>query len=203
MASFLSPPAHPRLSNNPHRTEVQGWRHNPRAPKTMENWLDDQFPGFDSTFLVTQAKTSRTLWQPHGTACSAQIHSQSRPPPSLPIYSYHSLPSCSGPACPLQVSLKAHPPWQTLVRPTHSCFLHNTLRHFTVSVHNSPHKFSPFSFFLSFCFVLFRATPMAYASSQARGPTGAAVAGLCHSHSNAGSEPHLQPTPQLMAMPDP
>ena len=29
------------------------------------------------------------------------------------------------------------------------------------------------------------------------------LAGLRHSHSNAGSEPSLQPTPQLMAMRDP
>ena len=43
---------------------------------------------------------------------------------------------------------------------------------------------------------------MAYGSSQARGPIGAAAAGLCHSHSNAGSELRLQPTPQLMAMLD-
>ena len=28
------------------------------------------------------------------------------------------------------------------------------------------------------------------------------ICGLHHSHSNAGSEPHLQPTRQLMAMPD-
>ena len=31
----------------------------------------------------------------------------------------------------------------------------------------------------------------------------AAAAGLSHSHSNTGSEPHLLPTPQLTAMPDP
>ena len=51
------------------------------------------------------------------------------------------------------------------------------------------------------CRRLFRATPAAYGSSQARGRMGAAAAGQCHSHSNSGSEPHLQPTPQLMAMP--
>ena len=56
-------------------------------------------------------------------------------------------------------------------------------------------------YFLSFC--LFRATPMAYGRSQARGWIGAAPAGLCHSHSNARSKLHLQPTPQLMAMLDP
>ena len=49
----------------------------------------------------------------------------------------------------------------------------------------------------------FRATPVAYGGSQAWGPIGATAAGLCHSHSNAGSEPCLQSTPQLTAMPDP
>ena len=57
--------------------------------------------------------------------------------------------------------------------------------------------------FLSFFFCLFRATPVAYGGSQARGLIGAAAAGLRHSHSNAGYELHLQPTPQLTATPDP
>ena len=43
-------------------------------------------------------------------------------------------------------------------------------------------------FFVSFC--LFRATPTAYGSSQARGQIVAVAASLHHSHSNAGSEPH-------------
>ena len=38
----------------------------------------------------------------------------------------------------------------------------------------------------------------AYGGSQARGQIGVAAAGLHHSHSNAKSEPRLQP-PQLMA----
>ena len=42
------------------------------------------------------------------------------------------------------------------------------------------------NFFFSF-FYLFRATPAAYGSSQARGRIGAAAAGLHHSHSNNGS----------------
>ena len=53
-----------------------------------------------------------------------------------------------------------------------------------------------------FCFVLvlhFRATSVAYGSSQARGGIGATTAGLHHSHSNAGSESHLRPTPRLVA----
>ena len=44
---------------------------------------------------------------------------------------------------------------------------------------------------------------MAYGGSQARGPIGAVAASLRQSHSNVGSEPSLQPTPQLLAMTDP
>ena len=51
--------------------------------------------------------------------------------------------------------------------------------------------------------VLFRAAPGPYGSFQARSQIGVAPAGLCHSHSNTESEPSLQPTPQLMATPDP
>ena len=54
-----------------------------------------------------------------------------------------------------------------------------------------------------FCFCFLRAAPAVYGSSQARDQIGATAAGLHHSHSNARSELHLQPTPQLMAMPDP
>ena len=50
-------------------------------------------------------------------------------------------------------------------------------------------------------FFLFRATPSAYGSSQARGQNEAVAAG--HSHSNARSEQCLWPTPQVMAMSDP
>ena len=54
-----------------------------------------------------------------------------------------------------------------------------------------------------FLFLLFRAAPVAYGSSQARGGIGAVMAGLHHSYSNGGSEPSLQSTPQLRATPDP
>ena len=47
------------------------------------------------------------------------------------------------------------------------------------------------------------AAPMAYGGSQARSPTGAAAAGLHHSHSNGRSELCLRATPQLTATPDP
>ena len=64
-----------------------------------------------------------------------------------------------------------------------------------------------------FCFVLFFvffvvvvaiswAAPAAYGGSQARGRIGAVATGLRQSHSNTGSEPRLQPTPQLTATPD-
>ena len=49
--------------------------------------------------------------------------------------------------------------------------------------------------------LLFRATPTAYRSCQARSQIRASAAGLYHSHSTAGSEPWLQSTPQLMATP--
>ena len=48
-----------------------------------------------------------------------------------------------------------------------------------------------------------RAAPAAYGSFRARGQIGAVVACSCHSHSNAGSEPHLRPIPQIEATPDP
>ena len=58
-------------------------------------------------------------------------------------------------------------------------------------------------FYFIYCFLLFRATPTAYGGSQARSPVGATAANLCYSHSNIKFEPHLQPTPQLMATTDP
>ena len=60
------------------------------------------------------------------------------------------------------------------------------------------------SFFFFFCpFVFSWAVPEAYGGSQARGLIGAVAAGLHQGHSNARSEPCLQPIPQLTAMPDP
>jgi len=60
-----------------------------------------------------------------------------------------------------------------------------------------------FYFIFSRLFAISWATFAAYGGSQARGRIGAVATGLCHSHSNAKSEPSLQPTPQLTAMPDP
>ena len=60
-----------------------------------------------------------------------------------------------------------------------------------------------FLFVCLFGFCLFSATPEAYGSSQARRLIEVAAACLHHSYSNSRSELCLQPTPQLMAMPDP
>ena len=64
-------------------------------------------------------------------------------------------------------------------------------------------------FFVLFCFLAFVvvvaiswAAPAAYGGSQARGRMGAVATGLRQRHSKAGSEPRLQPTPQLTATPD-
>ena len=61
-------------------------------------------------------------------------------------------------------------------------------------------------FFCLFLFCLFafsRAALAAYGGFQARGLIQAVDTGLGQSHSNVGSEPRLQPTPQLTATPDP
>ena len=55
------------------------------------------------------------------------------------------------------------------------------------------------SFFFFFFFL--RAAPSAYGGSQTRGQIGAIATSL--SHSNTGSDRRLQPTPQLLATPDP
>ena len=60
-----------------------------------------------------------------------------------------------------------------------------------------------FIFIYFYLFATSWATPAAYGDSQARGLIGAVATGLRLSHSNAGSEPRLQPTPQLSATPDP
>ena len=52
-------------------------------------------------------------------------------------------------------------------------------------------------------FFLFMATPVAYGRSLARGQIRTAAASLHHSHSNARSEQHLRPMPQLAARLDP
>ena len=65
-------------------------------------------------------------------------------------------------------------------------------------------NFFYFLFFpVSFLFCFSRDALVAYGGSQARGQIGATASSLHHSHSNEGSEPCLQPIPQLTATPDP
>ena len=73
---------------------------------------------------------------------------------------------------------------------------------FITHIYLKVHKHLLFFFFFFF-FGLFTAIPAAYGGSRARGLIGAIAASLHHSHSNVGSKPHLQPIPQLTAMPDP
>ena len=54
--------------------------------------------------------------------------------------------------------------------------------------------------FLFYFIFVFMVALMAYGGSQARGPIRAVATGLHHGSSE--SELHLQPTPQLTAMPD-
>ena len=56
--------------------------------------------------------------------------------------------------------------------------------------------------FYFFAFI-FRAAPVAYGSSRAKGQIGALASGLCQSYGNTGSESYLWATPQLVVMPDP
>ena len=67
--------------------------------------------------------------------------------------------------------------------------------------------FSLAGFFLFVClfclFAISRAVPTAHGGSQTRGLIGDIAAGLCQSHSNARSEPRLQPIPELTATPNP
>ena len=73
------------------------------------------------------------------------------------------------------------------------------------SLKKKPHKVVCVYLFIYLLLFLssFKATPAAYGSSQAKGRNGAIATGLHHSHSNSGSKPCLQPTPQFMEVPDP
>ena len=78
-------------------------------------------------------------------------------------------------------------PWQFIISWTITClqFLDTCFKNRCVQ----PHPWRRMRDF----FFPFRAAPAAYGGSQARGRIGAAAAGLCQSHSNAGSELHLWP----------
>ena len=66
-----------------------------------------------------------------------------------------------------------------------------------VYTHTHTHKYIYIYIYIHTHILLFRATLVAYGSSQVRCPIGAAAAGLCHSHSSTRSKLHLLPTPHL------
>ena len=83
------------------------------------------------------------------------------------------------------------------------CQCNRTYIHFVVCSHEISlrrpfpplnHKvlevFSVGGLFVCLFVLLFRAAPIAYGVSQARGQIGATAAGLCHSHSNTRTELH-------------
>ena len=74
---------------------------------------------------------------------------------------------------------------------------------YTSSLHHYQHNLPECFFVVVVVVCLFRAIPTAYGGSQTKGRIGAIATGLQHSHSNARFEPHLWPTPQLTATPDP
>ena len=63
--------------------------------------------------------------------------------------------------------------------------------------------FLKIDFFFFVFFAISWAATAAYGGSQARGLAGTVATSLRQSRSTAGSKPHLQPTPQLKATPDP
>ena len=60
-----------------------------------------------------------------------------------------------------------------------------------------------FIYLFIYLFAFSRAAHTTYGGSQAGGLIRGVAAGLCQSHRNAGSEPYLQPTPQLTVLSDP
>ena len=62
------------------------------------------------------------------------------------------------------------------------------MNNYTVNQNNTEQYTIIWSSFMltGFFFCLFRTTPAAYGSFQARGPIRAVATGLCHSHSNGG-----------------
>jgi len=67
-----------------------------------------------------------------------------------------------------------------------------------------PWKAAEIYIFIYFCLFAFSsAAPTAYGGSQGRGLIRTVATSLSQSHSNAGSEPRLQSTPQLTVTPDP
>ena len=96
--------------------------------------------------------------------------------------------------------------------PHHIFFIHSSVDvhlgffHVLTTVNNAAMKIrvqvSNYYYYYYCLFAFSRAAPVAYGRSQAWGLIRAVAASLHQSHSNARSEPRLQPTPQLTETPD-
>ena len=109
-------------------------------------------------------------------------------------------PALCPPACFLQSFLIRTKPLLHETAPTNPLLRFLSSRKYFISFY----FIYLFFVFLSFVVVvaISWAAPAAYGGSQARGRIRAVATSLRQSHSNAGSEPRLQPTPQLTATPD-
>ena len=77
---------------------------------------------------------------------------------------------------------------------------HDIFHNLSFTTHLHFFNFNDFIIYLFFCLFAFSwAAPTAYGGSQVRGLIGAVATGLRQSHSNVGSKPHLQSTPELTA----
>ena len=94
------------------------------------------------------------------------------------------------------------PGWEELTSWQYWVFLHMNMDYLYLFrfFYDLIHQNFVISFSFLFFLCLFRTALTAYGGSQTRGLTRATAASLCHSHT--GSEPQLQPTPQLRATPD-
>ena len=90
--------------------------------------------------------------------------------------------------------------------PGHVCFSRNPPSHSPTARFCENRGVSHFLFIffiLLFIYLAFWGHTCGIWRFRGWGPIGAAAADLHHSNGNSGSEPRLQPTPQLTAMPDP
>ena len=142
-----------------------------------------------SAFSDTSAAWSRSPWEhgPHG-------NQEMQPSDSPLAFSSLRVGSCH---LPEQRCLK-------ITRcPTASCWLHlPKILQVQLQKYQERSMMYVYLIYLFIC-LFFRAAPAACGGSQARGRIRPVAARLHQSHSSAGCQPHLRPTPQLTAMLDP
>jgi len=120
-------------------------------------------------------------------ACSESSAGLTLPLIPCSLSSQHALsPSCQDSDSSWD-RLKKAVGYSLLARSTVKCSSLVPLSAFYIGAHTHTHIYN--------FFFLFRDALVAYVSFQARSHVGAAPVSLHHSHSNTGSELHLQPTP--------